>query len=84
MKRIITAVLAAAAAQYQQSRYYYAGIELLLPFIISTAALLSFSWCICVYVGASNRFSVLTAIAEDLGPYYSRAEKEIAETDMKN
>ena len=40
-----------------------------------------FLWRHAVCLGYSNRFDVLTAIAEDLGPYYSRAEKEIAETE---
>lgn len=38
-----------------------------------------FLWRLGVYLGFSNRFDVLAAIAEDLGPYFSRADKEIAE-----
>ncbi len=37
-------------------------------------------WIAGIYLGSSNRFSVLKAIAEKLGPYYSFAEKEIAES----
>ena len=38
-----------------------------------------FLWRHGIYLGFSNRFDVLAAIAEDLGPYFSRADKEIAE-----
>ena len=38
-----------------------------------------FLWRHTIYLGCSERFAVLRAIAEDLGPDYSRADKEIAE-----
>ncbi len=45
------------------------------PFLVLSL----FLWRHGVYLGFSNRFDVLTATAEDLGPYFSRADKEIAE-----
>ena len=49
--------------------------------MIAAAAilLLVLLWEIGIYLGVSDRFPILLAIAKDLGPYYSRAEKEIAE-----
>ncbi len=45
-----------------------------------TVAAVLILWVHGAFVGVMNRFSVLSTIAETLGPYYSRAEKEIAET----
>lgn len=81
---LLLAAFFTAIFQYVQISYSRLESAYYSFFILLTVVLFIFLWRTCIYVGASNRFSVLTAIAEDLGPYYSRVEKEIAETDMKN
>lgn len=56
-------------------------MDISLEQMIAAAAilLLILLWEIGIYFGISDRFPVLLATAKDLGPYYSRAEKEIAE-----
>lgn len=58
---------------------YFAAKPVLFRAYSALVCVLPILWLIGICLGATNRFEVLSDIAADLGPYYSRAEKEIAE-----